>query len=173
MNFCDNIQSSIIRIKIGSSQTQKARKKVNFIRYIRKADDDSISVAERQKLSPFIIRKARSFFLALTPFTRRAQKVSFFTFRLDLDDVKIEFVLEFRNMGVWGLKLKNCKKVEGQFLVLFSLANHTWVFPTVVKNYWKCLILLNSPNFIVQKLTSPNSPIFNIPLPNSNYVRLF
>ena len=95
-----DIQSSIIRIKIGSSQTQKARKKVNFIRYIRKADDDSISVAERQKLSPFIIRKARSFFLALTPFTRRAKKVSFFTFRLDLDDVKIEFVLEFRNMGV-------------------------------------------------------------------------
>ena len=74
MNFCNNIQSSIIRIKIGSSQTQKARKKVNFIRYIRKADDDSISVAERQKLSPFIIRKARSFFLALTPFTRRAKK---------------------------------------------------------------------------------------------------
>ena len=28
------------------------------------------------------------------------KKVSFFTFRLDLDDVKIEFVLEFRNMGV-------------------------------------------------------------------------
>lgn len=80
---------------------KKLEKKVNFIRYIRKADDDSISVAERQKLSPFIIRKARSFFLALTPFTsRRAKKVSFFTFRLDLDDVKIEFVLEFRNMGV-------------------------------------------------------------------------
>ena len=28
------------------------------------------------------------------------KKVSFFTSRLDLDDVKIEFVLEFRNMGV-------------------------------------------------------------------------
>ena len=133
MNFCDNIQSSIIRIKIGSSQTQKARKKVNFIRYIRKADDDSISVAERQKLSPFIIRKALSFFLALTPFTsRRAKKVSFFTFRLDLDDVKIEFVLEFRNMGVWGLKLKNCKKkLGGNFSYFFRLPIILEFFPLV------------------------------------------
>ena len=92
-DFCWDIQSSIIRIKLDHPNPKTARKKVNFIRYIRKADDDSISVAERQKLSPFIIRKALSPAPALTPFTRRAKKVSFFTFRLDLDDVKIEFVL--------------------------------------------------------------------------------
>lgn len=177
MNFCDNIQSSIIRIKIGSSQTQKARKKVNFIRYIRKADDDSISVAERQKLSPFIIRKARSFFLALTPFTRRAKKVSFFTFRLDLDDVKIEFVLEFRNMGVWGLKLKNCKKKVGeQFLVLFSLDCQSYLsFSRWLKITENVSYYLTHPT-IVPKLTSPTSPIFNVlkfTSPNFNFMRLF
>ena len=62
-DFCWDIQSSIIRIKLDHPNPKTARKKVNFIRYIRKADDDSISVAERQKLSPFIIRKALSLLL--------------------------------------------------------------------------------------------------------------
>ena len=68
--------------------TQKIpRKKVNFIRYITKADDDSISVGET-KVIPIYHSKGS----ALTPFTRRAKNFPFCTFRLDLDDVKIEFV---------------------------------------------------------------------------------